>query len=169
MDFLTSLRDLPRRQMRADGEVDYARVAEDLGISTEAQLQNFLLQLYRLDATVNHYVNARLLYFFFGARLKGKLPVLEVPPGREGPWRAADAFCEGCPGSGEHEPVPGVVWPLCGSSTRIEKWESCMKYRENLREAEAAGVPEPDTGGEARSKIDEFERTLDTLLTERGA
>ena len=174
MDFLRQLRDLPRRYLLPDGGIDYALAMRDLGIETEEDQKNFLLQLYRLDATVNHHVNARVLYFLLGEKVKGKLPVLEVPPAQPLAWIWADGSCERCPGSEVVEHLPGVRLPLCGNPSRIERWESCMKYRENLRAAAARiDADDPQVAAEAREaaeaacrSIDEFERAADRLIAD---
>lgn len=172
MDFLTQLRDLPRRYLREDGGIDYGLVALDVGIGSDEELKNFLLQLYRLDLTVAHHVNARLLYFLLGEKVKGKLPVLEVPPESPLAWDHADGACERCPGSEMHEPLPGHRLPLCQNPGRIDRWESCAKYRENLRKAESRMTTgDPTIIEEIRQahkaqldRIDAFERATDRMI-----
>jgi hypothetical protein len=172
VDFLTKLRDLPRRYLAPGGDLDFGLVARDIGIETEEDLKNFLLQLYRLDVGVASRVNSRMLYFLLGEKVKGKLPVLEVPPDNEFAWAKADACCGACPGSEPHEPMHGVRLPMCGNDNRIDRWESCMKYRENLRAADervTAGdeslVREIEEARERRrEQVTEFERATDRLI-----
>lgn len=163
VDILTELRDLPRRYLLPDGGFDFALAARDLGIGTEADWGRFLLMLYRLDVAVAAKVNDRILYFLLGEKLKGKLPVLETPPGNPTAWDAADDFCERCPGSELIETVPGQPFPACGNPDRIERWESCPKYRENLRAAELA-TPLTDARAAADEKITAFEAAVGRLI-----
>lgn len=156
--------------------MNYELIAQDIGIETEEDLKNFLLQLYRLDIGVADRVNSRMLAFMLGEKLKGKLPVLEVPPAHAVAWTLADKACGSCPGSELAEPFEGMgqKLPLCLCETKIEKWEGCLKFRENLR---AAGA-RVDAGDETllaelvdlqqqiRVGVDEFERATDLLIAE---
>jgi hypothetical protein len=169
VDLLTRMRDLPRRYLLADGGFDFALLARDMGIETDAQWGSLLLTLYRLDLTVADRVNRRLLYFLIGRELKGILPPFEAPPAEETAWRAADAHCEGCPGSELVETIPGVPFPRCGNPDRIERWESCLKYRENLRSAPPAAAPPAEHvagHAEVASDIEAFEASVDRLIAE---
>jgi len=113
-------------------KLNFDRIEEVLGVNTGENLGELLRYLYFTEPELNYRINVSILRVAIQiANDKVHLPV--VPPDyHESAWMAADNECERCPGSIVIEHFPGVFGPQCLNHNRAEKYEDCLKYRENL-------------------------------------
>jgi hypothetical protein len=157
---LSEIRALPRRYLRPDGRLDSARMRLDLGILSDGDLKDALLALYRLDLGVAHRVNERLARALVARLVGASVPVTLVPPEEESVWLRAEMACDECPGS-QTAPVfgGGPELPLCLSRSRLERWESCMQFRERLAQPVDRTPAEPAV--DLAPDVDAFERSVD--------
>lgn len=167
---LREIRDLPRRYLKPGGVLNAPLLRLDLGLGTEEALKDALLALYRLDVAIAHRIDERFVRAILARLVGDPLPTVEVPPDAELAWFAGEAYCASCPGS-EERPVyeGGPVLPLCHARERIERWEGCQKFRENLRVAAADAVLRHDESlafAKANGMVEEFEREADAKIAE---
>lgn len=128
---------ISREYVLPDATIDWDKVYADLGIN-ETNLPTLLVKLVSTNLDVAAAVQRAVLSFAFGkAADPTHLSVLDSAPVDEMSWIFADHMCETCPGSQSFEFLPGKSLPMCASTERLEKWNSCLKYRENLIDAKA--------------------------------